>query len=524
MKTSKPDQKPIVNASCAARPSTSGKTLRRALCAGAFGILIMAACSANADDTAPVPDNGNAATQPAITLERLIGGGLNEKGGVELNPGQSSVISLRKPCKKLDVEVGNPDVVHCRAISPTQILVTAEKTGMTQVVVSCDEGGSQTVDVIVTPNLRELREQIKKMFPASNVDVSSASGSIVLRGRAPDLEAANRIAQVAGPYGAHVLNFLEISGGQQIMVKVRFAEVSRSLTQNLGFNAFATDGRMKAGINNGPGDNPVGSLIAPAAASGTTSTLPPVALFGSGQVGNTAFEYFIDALRQNNLLRVLAQPNLTVISGKKASFIAGGEFPVPVPQASGSGGVAITVDFKEFGVMLNFTPTVLGNGRIRMDVSPEVSDLDFTNSVSFNGFVIPSITKRTVNTTVELEEGQTLALAGLLENKVTANKSITPLLGDLPILGALFRSVKYERSETELVVLVTPVLVEPMNPGQVPTIPGEHWRYPNEAQLFLGADLGGPAPDTDHAPSMRPPPQFHGDYGFTPAAQTAPSH
>jgi pilus assembly protein CpaC len=518
MKTSKPDEKQIVNESCAARPSAHGKTLRRALCAAAFGILTVMACSASAQDAAPQADNAAKASQ------HLVAGGVNDKGGLELNPGQSSVITLRMPCNKLDVEVGNPDVVHCRAISPTQILVTAEKAGMTQVVVSCDEAGSQTVDVMVTPNLKELREQIKKMFPASNVDVSSASGSIVLRGRAPDLEAANRIAQVAGPYGAHVLNFLEISGGQQIMVKVRFAEVSRSLTQNLGFNAFATDGRMKAGINNGPGDSPVGSLIAPAAASSTTSTLPPVALFGSGQVGNTAFEYFIDALRQNNLLRVLAQPNLTVISGKKASFIAGGEFPVPVPQASGSGGVAITVDFKQFGVMLNFTPTVLGNGRIRMDVSPEVSDLDFTNSVSFNGFVIPSITKRTVNTTVELEEGQTLALAGLLENKVTANKSITPLLGDLPILGALFRSVKYERSETELVVLVTPVLVEPMNPGQVPTIPGERWRYPNEAQLFLGADLGGPAPDTDHAPSMRPPPQFHGDYGFTPAAETAPSH
>lgn len=522
MKTSKPDQKQIVNASCAAPASMHNKTIRRALCAAAFGILTVAACSASAQEAAPLPDG--ATTRPAFAGGRLIAGGLNDKGGVELNPGQSSVITLRTPCNKLDVEVGNPDVVHCRAISPTQILVTAEKAGMTQVVVSCDELGSQTVDVMVTPNLRELREQIKKMFPASNVDVSSASGSIVLRGRAPDLEAANRIAQVAGPYGAHVLNFLEISGGQQIMVKVRFAEVSRSITQNLGFNAFATDGRMKAGINNGPGDNPVGSLIAPAAASSTTSTLPPVALFGSGQIGNTAFEYFIDALRQNNLLRVLAEPNLTVISGKKASFIAGGEFPVPVPQASGSGGVAITVDFKEFGVMLNFTPTVLGNGRIRMDVAPEVSDLDFTNSVSFNGFVIPSITKRTVNTTVELQEGQTLALAGLLENKVTANKSITPLLGDLPILGALFRSVKYERDETELVVLVTPVLVEPMNPGQVPPIPGEHWRYPNEAQLFLGADLGGPAPDTDHAPSMRPPPQFHGDYGFTPAAQTTPSH
>src|SRR6185503_19300896 len=167
---------------------------------------------------------------------------------------------------------------------------------------------------------------------------------------------------------------------------------------------------------------------------------------------------------------------------------------------------------------------VLGGGRIRIKATPEVSDLDFSRSVSFNGFVIPSITKRTVTTTVELAEGQTFAIAGLLNNRVTANKDVTPLLGDLPILGPLFRSMRYERNETELVVLVTPHLVEPMNPAQVPALPGEHWRYPTEGQIFWDRDLGGPAADPkataevatqDDAPSGR----FRGDYGFAPVAE-----
>jgi pilus assembly protein CpaC len=190
-----------------------------------------------------------------------------------------------------------------------------------------------------------------------------------------------------------------------------------------------------------------------------------------------------------------------------------------VPQ-TGSGGVgstAITVEYKQFGVRLDFTPVVLGDGRIRLKVTPEVSDLDFSRSVSFNGFVIPSITKRTLTTEIELAEGQTFAVAGLLNNRVTANKNVTPLLGDVPILGALFRSVRYERNESELVVLVTPRLVEAMNPDQVPSMPGERWRYPTEGELLWNADLGGPAKDTTAAPLPARPARFRGEYGFTPA-------
>jgi pilus assembly protein CpaC len=222
-------------------------------------------------------------------------------------------------------------------------------------------------------------------------------------------------------------------------------------------------------------------------------------------------------------MRTLAEPNLTVMSGSQASFLAGGEFPYPVPQSGGAGGGAttITIEYKQYGVRLNFTPVVLGNGRIKLHVAPEVSDLDYTHSVTLEGFTVPGLTSRTMESTVELSEGQTLSLAGLMDSRVTAVNNVTPLLGEIPILGALFRSVRYERSETELIVLVTPILAGAMNPASVPELPGEAWRYPTDAQVYVNGDMGGPAADRVHAPSATPPRQFQGAYGFVPAAAPA---
>jgi pilus assembly protein CpaC len=457
-----------------------------------------------------------AQTQPSGTQNAtttLISSGLGEGGNLTLMTNKSATIITRVPFKS--VSVANPDVADVNPVAATQVLVTAKHAGSTQLVFWDDAGRSQSVDVVVNFDLKALQDQLKLLFPGASIEAVSANGAIVLRGHVPDVQSGLRAVQVATPYAASVLNFLEVSGGQQVMLKVRFAEVSRSLTENLGFNAFATDGRFTAGINNAPGASPVGGL----ASHSSGTTIPNVPVFGGGQMGQASFEFFVDALRQNNLLRVLAEPNLTAISGSPAEFLAGGKFPVPVPQTSGGGGTAITVDYKEFGIRLAFTPTVLGNGHIRLEVAPEVSDLDFTNSVSFNGFVIPSITTRNLHTTVELNEGQTFALAGLLNNRVTANKTVTPLLGDIPVLGALFRSVRYVRDETELVVMVTPVVVSPINPGQVPRLPGELWRYPNEAQLFAFQDLGGPAPDLSAAPAANPP-QFRGRYGFSAVQST----
>jgi pilus assembly protein CpaC len=222
------------------------------------------------------------------------------------------------------------------------------------------------------------------------------------------------------------------------------------------------------------------------------------------------------------------------MSGQEANFLAGGEFPIPVTQSGDTGGGnAITIEYREFGVRLKMVPVVLGDGRIRLKVAPEVSDLDFTTAVRFGGFVVPGLTSRKLETTVELGDGQTFAIAGLLNNSITATKDVTPVLGDMPLLGALFRSVRYQRKETELVVLVTPRLVDALNPADVPTLPGEHWRDPNEAELFLGRDLGGEMPARKKGdPATQPvaedaePPQprvtsrYVGEHGFVP--QTEP--
>jgi pilus assembly protein CpaC len=448
------------------------------------------------------------ATQPAAV--GMISHGLDADGSVSMVVNKSVILTSKVLLKR--VSNAQPDTVAVQMFSPSEIMLTAKKAGSTQLVLWDDQEHSQVVDVVVGFDLRGLEAQIKEMFPKGNIKVESANGVIVLRGHVPDLQTATKAAAVAAPYGSggansSVLNFLEVSGGQQVMLQVRFAEVTRTVQQSLGFNAFITDGKFALGAGNGPfGAAPT------LANAGTNSTFP---VYGGALAGNASFEYFVNALRQNGLLRILAEPNLTAISGQQASFLAGGEIPILVPQASGGGSVT-TVEYKQYGIQLNFTPTVLGDGRVRLQCTPQVSDLDFAHAVNLGGEPVPALTTRNVNTTVELAEGQTFALAGLLKNEVTANKNITPLLGDMPIIGELFRSVSYNRQETELVVLVTPHMVEAMNPNQVPRLPGDPWRDPTEAQLFLSGDLGGQAPDVRHAPTLKSS-RFYGTTGFNPA-------
>ena len=484
----------------------------------AAAALLAAPASARGQEAAPAEPAAAAQALPDTRSTAALVARGAKNGVIKLLTNRSTVLKTSEPYKS--VSLAQPDVADVNLVGPQDILVTAKKPGSTQLIIWDDNDRSQVIEVNVAFDLQALQEEMGRIFPESKIEVASLNGALALRGRVPNLQVAEQAAEVAGAYGQKVLNFLEVSGGQQIMLQIRFAEISRSVNTNLGFNAFATDGRSAFGINSGsgggiPGD--FGSTLSPA------SLGAGVTLFGAGRANQTRFEYFITALRRNNLLRVLAEPNLVVYSGARGSFLAGGEFPFPVPQTASGNGIAaaITVEFKKFGVQLDFTPVVLGDGRIRLKVQPEVSDLDYSRSITLAGTVIPSITKRTLSTEIELAEGQTFAVAGLLNNRVTANKDVTPLLGDVPVLGALFRSVRYERNETELVVLVTPRLVEAMNPDQVPTLPGERWRHPSEGEMLWGADLGGPADEASGAAAAGRtngrPPRFRGEYGFTPA-------
>lgn len=482
-------------------------TLRRT--APLAGLLAALLCSAAAADAPPLT------TQPS---ESMVAEGLNAQGTLKLTVNKSVVLHTKGLLRR--VSVASPDIADVNLVGPQEMLVLAKKAGATQIILWDDQDHSQTIEVMVVVDLDTLKEQFVKSFPDAAVEATSAGNAVILRGRAPSLQVAQQMVSLATGYSPQVINLLEVSGGQQVVLKVRFAEVSRQLTTNLGFNAFATDGKFTAGLNNGPGDTPIGAL-----AGGTAGGVNPLAnLFGSGGVGNVRFELFLQALRSNGLVRDLAEPNLMAMSGQEASFLAGGQIPIPVPQP-GSGGSTITIDYKEFGVRLSFLPIVMGDGRIRLKAAPEVSELDFSHALSIpgTGASVPAITVRKLQTTVELSEGQTFALAGLLQNNVSANKSVTPLLGDMPIIGALFRSTQYQRNETELVILVTPYLAGGLNPDQIPSVPGEHWRYPTEAEVLLNQDLGGPVSVNDRpakAISTGPVASIHGKHGFAPVAET----
>ena len=442
---------------------------RRFLTTATAATVIAAACaaamplSALAQSTRPAPDMAGIG-QPLITR------GLGNSGGITLDAGRSVILDAAAPIT--EISVARPEVAEINLLSPTRVLVSGRAAGTTQILLFAEER-SQVIDVSVEADIAGLRTQLGELFPNLQLNVQESRGRLILRGVVPDLQTGEQIVQVATPYG-EVLNFLEVAGGQQIMLQVVFAEVSRSAGTQLGLN-FGIAGQDGFGGSNVGGVSPLG-IDDDGNVAGIGLEVPSpsaaVTLFGAGTIVDTAFAAFLQALRENNLMRVLARPNLMAVSGETASFLAGGEFPIPVAQAGGTGAATVTIEFREFGVRLDFVAIALGDGRIRLQATPEVSDVDFSNAVQFGGFVVPGLTQRRVNTTVELADGQSLAIAGLLDNRITSNKAAVPILGDLPVLGALFRSVRYQRRETELVVFVTPRLVAPMNPADVPPLPG----------------------------------------------------
>jgi pilus assembly protein CpaC len=511
--------------------TTRRRTLRGVFLAAGAGLIALGIFITPSASLAQAVAAAAPTTMPA-NATKLVAEGVGADGKIHLAVNKTVQIVTTQPYKT--VSIGSSDIADVNPVGANTLIVTAKKMGSTQLIIIDDGGHSQVADIIVGLDVEALQTELNTAFPAAHIQVAAMNGAISLRGQVPDLKTAEQAANMAGTYGTRVLNMLEVAGGQQVLLQVRFAEVNRKATNQLGVNFGFTDGVTTFGSNIGQ-LSPLGLAGAGALAPG--SPTGSVTLFGGGQIGNTAINYFVAALRQNNLLRILAEPNLTAISGQEASFLAGGEFPVPVPQSGSGGGSTITIEYKEFGVRLNFVPVVLGDGRIRLKLTPEVSDLDFSSPLIIQGSRIPIVNKRTVTTTVEMAEGQTFAVAGLLQHSVNATKNVTPLLGDIPVLGALFRSVQYDRQETELVVLVTPHLVEPMMPNQVPPLPGENYKHPSELDFYLNGDLGGETPagrgnsptpaggtgGTGTAAAPSAPPRYRGSYGYTPPPRSTTS-
>ncbi len=413
---------------------------------------------------------------------------------------QGVLVDFNVPVR--EVHVANPQIADVTPTSPKQILVDGRSYGTTQLTVRVDGGQQRMFTVAVDLDLARLQMSIEQAVPRATVKAQGMLDTVVLTGKVPDIQSAERILQIAEIYSKRVINQVQVAGVQQVMLRVTVAEVNRSATRQLGFNGWmAGDDFPSANfVNNLGGINPVS--ISGTNGVSATDTIP----FVTGSMDLTAsptlavgfpqvqMQIFIRALRENGLLHVLAEPNVVTVSGEAATFLAGGEFPVPVPDEDG-----ISVEFREFGVRLNFTPTVLGPDTIHLKVAPEVSEPDFTNAVQIAGYVVPGLSSRRVSTTVELGPGQTFAIGGLLSDRTRAVTSRVPALGDLPVLGALFRSVEYQQEESELVVLVTPELVAPLNPDQVGYVAGGKDVPPNDWELFMLGRIHGAGGGADSA-------------------------
>ncbi len=363
----------------------------------------------------------------------------------------------------------------------------------------------------VSKQTKMLESKIGRIFNV-NLQVEEIEGTVALRGTMPDLATANLIQAFMTASGLKWVDLTHIAGVQQVQLRVRIAEASRYALRELAFGAVAGGNSFFGGYQ-APGGTPFQPVsISPGAgaqqtatvggnvateASGVTSpnfgfdknaVTSAVTLFGG--VPGSDLEFYIQALSENRYVRLLAEPNLVAISGERATFLVGGAFPIPVVQNSGASS-SVTIEYKEFGVRLNFRPEVLGQGRIRLEVAPEVSELSEIGSLRQNGFTVPSVITRRSSTTVELGSGQSFAMAGLLRTKEQGRVSKVPILGDIPVLGVLFRSVRYEEDQTELVVMVTAELVEPLDNGTVRPLPGDLHEAPNDWELFMEGSLAG---------------------------------
>jgi pilus assembly protein CpaC len=426
--------------------------------------------------------------------------------------GKSALVDFTKPV--IRVAVGLGDVAEATAVSPTEVMVNGRAPGNTSLIVWEQGGERQFFNVAVHPSraasddtLTSLRRELKIALPGQNITIASENNLVFLRGTVNDLASSDRAVQMASSAGK-VVNLLYVNippPPQQILLKVRFAAVDRNKSNQLGLNLFSTGATNTLGtVTTGQFSPPSVSLPSGTnTAAATISNALNIFLFRPDlNLGAT-----IEAMEAQGLAQTLAEPNIIAQDGKQASFLAGGEYPYPTVQGTAGGvGGAITIAFKEFGIRLNFIPTITPRGTIRLQVAPEVSALDFANAVTIAGFTEPAITVRRVKTEVELNEGQSFAIGGLLDNRETQTFTKIPFIGSVPILGKLFQSIQRNRTNTELIVIVTPEIVAPIPAGQpLPQLNFPEKFLPPNSNMPMttpGANVTGAKPPPPPPPSM----------------------
>lgn len=444
-------------------------------------------------------------------------GPLHAQDGAGVTPFKATVVDLsgqteqvtvpldRSVTIETNVELARAEVIarqvaEIRLVSPTRIMLTGQMYGGTSVILQGVNDQQYVFDVSVELDLDRLNESLKEIDPLANALAKSVRGHIALTGTVSSAERAERMVALSSlflPIGADgaptttVQNHMVVAGEQQVLIRCLVAEMSRTALRELGVNGFLGGENFKDvfAVNQLGGINPIN--IGAASDAVITSNVPfltgtegiPLTSTPSLSLGfpRVQMQLFLRAVAENSLLSVLAEPNLVAISGETATFLAGGEFPIPVPQ----GNQQVTIQFRQFGIRLNFTPIVKGEQLIRLRVAPEVSELDLTTAVQIEGFVVPGLKSRSAETTVELGSGQTIAIGGLLNESVRGLATRVPAIGDVPVIGALFRSVSFQRSLSELVILVTPEIVAPLETHQKVPLPTDDRRDPDDSELYV---------------------------------------
>ncbi|AOI61729.1 type II and III secretion system protein family protein [Burkholderia diffusa] len=435
---------------------------------------------------APAPAAAPAASAGPLRGPNCVGA-VRESTSVSVPLGKSLLVPMPEPVRNRTI--GNPAVAQATMVSPQTLYILGLSVGTTNMIVQGRSGACRVIDVAVGADAGGLQASLMQLMPNErDIHVSTAAGTIVLAGTVSNSQAAQQAVQIARAYGdsagegggksAGVLNMLAVTSPQQVMLEVKVAEVSKTLINQMG-SAF----NIQGGFGSWSGAL-VSNLLA-GVASG--------AVFN--KANNKPFSIAADAQNTDNLVKILAEPNLVTISGQEATFLAGGKIFIPVPQSSGTGTSSITLQEEEFGVALKFTPTVLGNGRISLKVAPEVSELSQTgvtlSATNIGGTsILPLITTRRASTTVQMGDGESFAIGGLIKDNASGALKAIPGVGEVPVLGALFRSTSFQQDRTELIFVITPHLVKPLQTADVP-LPTDSFSKPNEADVYATGNMEG---------------------------------
>jgi pilus assembly protein CpaC len=445
-----------------------------------------------------------------------------DSGNVSVSPelitfllGESTIV--RAPWPVARVNVTDATITNVEVVTADQVLLQGLKVGSTDLIVwNEDETKVQRWKVQVRLDTASLKAKLDMLFPDATLQVDQSGDAFILTGLVRSADQVTQLHALLEASGVKYVDMTSLAGVQQVQLEVRVAEVSREALRALGISYFHTDddwfggmrgvsttGATNTSIDIGVPSGTVAGDVTPFVFNNDVAAGPATTIFAG--FPRADFEFFLEALIENKAMRLLANPTLVALSGEQASFLVGGEYPIPVVQGSGAGaggGNTVTIQYKEYGVRLSFEPTVLGDGTIRLHTMPEVSSLTNSGAVTIGGFSVPALLTRRTETTLELKNGQTFAMAGLLQHENQATNARIPGLGDLPILGPLFRSVRYQKRETELVVLVSASLVEPMSLASVPPLPGFAHSEPNDWELYIEGRIEGKEPakiNADHA-------------------------